>query len=105
MEIKITNEQKVHVKLNPKTSHGNPAALDGAATFTVVSGDCTVEPDADGLGATITSGTLVADSQISVSADADLGAGVDTITDTIIVTVTAPEASSFGIVADAPTDK
>lgn len=61
--------------------------------------------DADGLGAFLVSGSLVGDSQFQVSADADLGAGVITISDTVVLTVTAPLASSLGIVADAPVNK
>lgn len=102
MTIKITNEEKVHVKLNPVTANGNAAAIDGQASFTVVSGDATVVMDDEGLGAFLVSGVLIGDSQIQVSADADLGEGVDTITDTIILTVVAAEASSLGLTIDAP---
>lgn len=104
-EITITREQKVHVKLNPKTSGGNPAALDGAASFTVTAGDSTVAPDADGLGAFLISGSNVGDSTFQVDADADLGAGVRTISDTILLHVVDAEAANLGLTVDAPEPK
>lgn len=103
-EIAITSEQKVHVKLNPTTAAGSPSSLDGAATFAVESGDATVEPDADGLGAYLISGAAGV-SVISVSADADLGEGVVTITDSITLTVSDPFAANLGLVVDAPEPK
>ena len=41
-------------------------------------------------------------SEVLVSADADLGAGVVTIADTIGVTVSAAMAEQLGLQADAP---
>jgi hypothetical protein len=98
MDITISNEQKISVRLNPLTGAGNPATIDGPAAFNVESGDATVEPDADGLGAFIVSGAVGA-SVIRVSADADLGDGVRTIDEVINLTVTNPEAVSLGLAA------
>jgi hypothetical protein len=104
-EITITREQKVHVKLNPTTAAGNPATLDGAATFSVTSGDSTVEADGDGLGAFLISGDTVGDSTFNVDADADLGSGVRTISEQIILHVTDAEAANLGLVVDAAVPK
>ena len=98
--ISSTNEEKVLVSINPTTAAGNPATVDGVPTWTVVSGDCTVEPNADGLSAYIISGQPNVANLIEVSADADLDADeVRTITETIVYTVVAAEAQALGIVS------
>jgi len=48
LEITITNEQQVNVVLHPVTATGRPAQVDGAPTWTVQSGNSTVNPAADG---------------------------------------------------------
>ncbi len=105
MDIVITNEQQVLVHLTPVTSKGKPAPLDGAPVWAVTAGSCTIAPATDGLSCTIISGDDAGDSEITVSADADLGAGVVTISDAIRVTVNGAQAQSLGLTADAPTNK
>ena len=104
MLITITDEQKVLVTLAPVTAAGNPATLDGVPSWTVTSGDATVEPAADGLSCYLISGT-VGNSVIEVSADADLGEGVSPITDTIDLAVVSAQASSLGLVVGTPEAK
>lgn len=98
MDISITSEQKVHIKLNPVTATGKPASLDGPATFTLESGDATVSPDADGLSAFLVSGDAAGTSVVSISADVDLSGGVQTISESINLIVTDPLASSLGLI-------
>jgi len=105
MDITITSEQKVHIKLNPVTATGKPASLDGVATFEVTSGDATIEADADGLGAFLISGDAAGTSVVAISADVDLSDGVSTITESINLVVTDPLASSLGLIVDAPVSK
>lgn len=102
-EIALTSEQKVKVTLTPTTATGKPSSLDGAATFEVVSGDATVE-NIDELSAYIISGAAGV-SVVSVSADADLGEGVVTITDSITVTVSDPLAANLGLTIGEPEPK
>jgi len=102
MLITITNEQKVEVTLAPMTAAGNPATLDGAPVWEVVAGDATLEVAADGLSAFLVSGVADINSQITVTADADLGEGVITLTDTIDLAVVAAEASQLGLTAGTP---
>lgn len=107
LDLSLTTELKQHVKLVPKTSGGKDAPVDGVPVWTVVSGAGTVEPDADGLGAFIIS-TDAVDSTMTiyqVDADADLGSGVETISDTISLTTVAANAASLGLVADAAVPK
>lgn len=54
----------------------------------------------DGMSCYLISGT-VGNSKITVSADADLGEGVNTITDTIDLAVVSAQASSLGLVVGA----
>jgi len=104
MLITITDEQKVLVTLAPTTAAGNPATLDGTPSWTVKEGDAIVEPAPDGLSCTLISGT-VGNSVIEVSADADLGEGVATITDTIDLAVVSAQASSLGLLVGTPEPK
>ena len=100
MLITITNEQKVLVTLAPTTAAGNPATLDGAPSWTVVSGDATLEVSDAGLSAYLVSGEADINSQIEVIADADLGEGVVSLTDVIDLAVVAAQASALGLVVD-----
>jgi hypothetical protein len=100
MLITITNEQKVLVTLAPTTAAGNPATLDGTPVWTVVSGDATLEVAEDGLSAFLVSGAADVTSQVEVTADADLGEGVVTLTDVIDLAVVAAQASALGLVVD-----
>ena len=104
VSVTLTNEEKVRLSVQPRTAAGQAAAIDGAVDFTVQSGDCTIEP-IDASHCYIVSGTSASDSTILVSADADLGAGVTTITDTITATVTSAVAVNLGIITDPPVPK
>lgn len=103
LEIKMTSEEKVKITATPVTSTGNPAKVDGDVDFTVTSGDCTIER-VDPTSAFIVSGAP-GDSVVTVSADADLGDGVVTITDAITAHVSDPLATSLGLNAEAPVPK
>ena len=106
LEIVITNEQKIQVTLTPVTATNKPAQLDGPAVFEVISGTATIEMIADNpLSAFLVSGDLPGDSEIMVSADADLGEGVETISDIIKLTVAGAKAASLGLTVGAPVAK
>jgi hypothetical protein len=107
LNLTITTDEKVHVKLNPVTATGKPAVVDGVPVWSVVSGNGTIEPDADGLGAFLISTDAVdgIDTIYMVDADADLGPGVTDIQDTITLTTTNAQAQSLGLTSDAPVSK
>lgn len=105
LEITLTNEQKVTVSLTPKTATGKTATLDGVPTWEVVSGSATVVAAANGLSAVITSSDDPGATSILVKADADLGAGVEEIADTIAVNVEGARASNLGLSVGTPTPK
>jgi hypothetical protein len=100
LDISSTNEEQVPVTATPVTASGNPAQIDGALTVTVQSGDGTVLQDpAFPLVFRAVSGAVGGVTVYAVSADADLGAGVVTISDTVTYNVTSASAASFGLAA------
>ena len=105
MQIKLTNEQQVSVTLKPRTDAGKPAKLDGAPTWEVVSGESTVTAAEDGLSALIVSSDNPGDTQILVKADADIGEGVEEISEILEVTVAGASAKNLGITVGTPENK
>lgn len=105
IEVKITNEQKVLATLAPKSAAGKPAKVDGAPTWEVTSGDATLEVLPDGLSAWLISGDAAAESKIIVNADADLGTGVETITQEISLDVSLPKTTDLGLSIAVPVAK
>jgi hypothetical protein len=105
MDLKITNEQQIPVTLTPVTDTGKPAKLDGAPVWSVTSGDSTLIVAGDGLSATLVSSDTPGDTAYLVTADADLGSGVETISDTINLTVTGANAKNLGITSGPPEAK
>jgi hypothetical protein len=99
LDISLSTEQQVRLAITPMTPAGQPAPIDGEATWDVA-GDCTLVP----IDATSTwvVGHTVGDSVVTVSADADMGAGVVTIMDTATIHVASPMAANLGLSADQP---
>lgn len=105
MEIKITNEQKVGVTLTPKTDTGKPAKLDGVPTWDILSGNSTIEVADDGMSATLISGDDPGDTEIIVKADADIGEGVEELSDVLKLSVVGATAKNLGITVGTPEPK
>ncbi len=107
LEINLTNAQKVHVKSSPTNDEGGPASVDGPLNFGIAVGDLTLQPDADGLGCTITTGTAVGDFTVTAEGDVDLSTGIRLLKQEIILHVTeaVKEAVDLGLTADAPEPK
>jgi len=103
--VKITNEQKVNVTLSPKTDTGKPAKLDGAPVWSVVSGDSTVVPAADGMSADLISSDTPGDTTFLIDADADLGEGKEDLQETITLTVAGANAKNLGVTVGTPVAK
>lgn len=96
LDISFDDTQRMRgITLNPTKSNGQPTTIDGLATVAVQSGDATANVENDG-SITVTSGTP-GSSQILVSADADLGSGVVTISDVINVTIVGSLAVNLGL--------
>ena len=104
IEVTMDNEQKVLITANPMTTSGNPATLDGPLLVEVSSGDCTVQMISD-TSFEVVSGSQVGDSVIQVSADADLGEGVVTVSDAVVAHISGALATQFGLSAGTPEPK
>jgi hypothetical protein len=111
LDVQSTTEQKVPIRINPKTTSGKDAALDGPATLSIVSGNATAAPatqeqiDEDtaagnkGLVGYLVSEDTPGVSTWQISGDADLGEGVRTIVDGGSYTYNDPQAENFGLTA------
>jgi hypothetical protein len=104
LDITSTIEEKVYVKLAPKTASGKPATVDGIPVWNVAS-PATVEVDEDGMGAFLVSADTVGSSAWSVEADADLGDGIRTISEGGTYTYTDAQAEALGVTASTPVPK
>lgn len=106
VEITLTNEQKVRATLTPKTASGNPAPIDGKPDISVISGEATINNiSEDGMSFDIVSPDLPGDSQVLIEADADLGDGIETISDVIKVAVVGARAANLGLSLGTPEPK
>lgn len=100
LNIACSNEEKVKVTAAPTTASGKPAQIDGALTVSVQSGEGTaVQDPLDPLSFFAVSGDNPGDTVYLVEADADLGAGVVTIQDTVTLSVAGVAAANFGLSA------
>lgn len=102
----LKDSQQALVKIAPKSKAGNPAAVDGAPVWQ--SSDPTVvlvTPEADGLSATVSAVGPVGVATVTVTADADVGEGVKTISDGFNVSVEGGEASTLGFDLGTPEEK
>lgn len=105
LALTITNEQQIQVTVNPVTDAGKKAKLDGSPSWTVISGNSTVNVADDGLSAVLVSSDDPGDTQVSIKADADLGAGIVEVADVITLTVQGALATNLGLSAGTPTPK
>jgi len=104
LDITITNEQEIPLTLIPTTETGQPAKLDGIPTVTVISGNSTASVAEDGT-IVLRSADEPGDSDFLVEADADLGAGVQTISDIVHLHVSGAMAKNLGLTAGTPRAK
>jgi hypothetical protein len=99
-EVRMSSEMKALVTIAPLTLAGNPATLDGPAVFTI-EGACIVEQVADDSAQVYGSGPGT-DSVLTIQGDADLGAGVEPIMDTVVFHIDHPKAASMGTTVGTP---
>lgn len=105
-ETSITNEQKIPFTANPTTATGRPASLDGPLRASVLSGDGTIEQDpATPNTVKLVSGDNPGDTTYLIEGDADLGAGIELIQDTVTLHVVGARAANIGLVAGAVESK
>src|SRR5262245_27492916 len=99
----LTDLQKVTLSVSFVDAAGNPATVDGAPTWSSSDSSITVvTPSADGLTAVASTVGPLGTSEVSVTADADLGTGVTPVTGTLDVQVVASQATAATIGTGTP---
>jgi len=100
----LPNDHQVTASIQPIDSKGNPAAIDGLANWTSSNPAIASVQNvsADSLSADIVPGATLGSCQINVTADADLGSGVATISGVLDVQVAAGQAVGFTIQTAPP---
>lgn len=104
-EKRITNEQKINAVLNITTEGGKPAEVDGKPKWSVVSGAGGLVVSDDGKSADLISTDIPGETTYLVEADADLGAGVEPISDTIKIITEGAKAKNLGLTLGEPVNK
>ena len=104
LELNCTNEEKIKVTVNPVTTTGKPASLDGPITIIVQLGEGSVEM-VDDKSFFVVSGDNAGDTSYLVEGDADLGAGVVSVQDIILLHAAGALAANLGLVAEPPVPK
>lgn len=102
----LTDTQQVDLTVAFLDKANNPAPVDGVPVWS--SSDdtvLTVTAGADGLSATAVTTGKLGQAQVSVTADADLGAGTTSISGVLDVSVQAGAAVVANIAAGTPTEK
>jgi len=102
LEIDLTTQQQVLLSAIPKTLEGCPGALAGPVVYTLNTGNCTLVPVGDDRSVLIVSGDHAGYSVMLVSAEADLGKGVETITDIVVVHVIDAHTAVLGLTVGTP---
>lgn len=105
-KLVLTDIQEATLSVAFVDAAGNPAVVDGAPAWAVSDAALlSITPAADGMSAVVSANGPLGTGQVSVSADADMGAGVTTIAGTLDIEVLASAAVSIAISAGTPTDK
>lgn len=106
MGLILSDSQKFDATVGFVDKKGQPAKVDGVPSWTVSDPTIlSVEPAADGMSATVKAIGPLGTSQVSVTADADLGEGVRNVVGTLDVEVVAGEAVAANINAGAPVEQ
>ncbi|MFA5766819.1 MAG: hypothetical protein WC919_02770 [Candidatus Paceibacterota bacterium] len=105
MSLILKDNQRVTINVSPVDAKGNPAQVDGAPVWAVVGpGIVTLEPSTDGFTCVATTTGELGTTQLTVTADADVGEGIQTISGLLDVEVVGGVAVSLAIAAGVPED-
>ena len=107
MALVLPADHKVVASIEPIDANGNHASIDGVPAWSsssdAVASVTPHEDDGSGIySADIVPGTALGTCQINVTADADLGSGVTTISGVLDVQVVGGEAVGFKITTNPP---
>ena len=96
--LTLTSTQKARLSVQFLDSRGNPAAVDGVPAWMTDNSDVlALTPSADGMSCEVAALGVIGQATAQVNADADLGSGIVNIFGTLLVEVTAGQASSVTI--------
>lgn len=101
----IKDTQKFTASIRPVDAKGNPAQVQSGSIQWSGPDFLTVTPASDGLSAEVSANGPLGSGQVAVSADADLGDGVVTITGVLQVEVQAGQAVSLAVDSSQPTEQ
>jgi hypothetical protein len=102
--MNMTDSQQCVSTLKPVTKAGKPATVEPGSISWTGPSFVALTPAADGLSCTFVA-MGVGNDFYSVSADADLGAGVSTISGRFPCTVTPSQAATLGVDEGTPTEQ
>lgn len=108
MSLVLLDSQKVALSVQPIDAAGNPAKIDGVPAWSVVGANpeiLALEVAGDGLSCEVLTAGQLGTAQVMVSADADLGEGVKTISGVLDIEVQGGEAVSLNVSAGLPEPK
>jgi len=104
--LSMTVTQQVGLSVTFTDSKGNPASVDGVPTWLCDNTDVlALIPAGDGRSCLAQAVGAVGTSTISMTADADMGSGVEPIIGTLEVQVTAGKATQVVITAGTPVEQ
>lgn len=104
--LMLTDTQKAMLAITIVDAKGNPAVVDGAPEWSTSDASVlSVQPAADGMSAIVRASGGLGSAQVSVTADADTGAGIEPIAGTLDVEVIAGKAVAVSISAGAPDEQ
>lgn len=103
MNVTLTAVQKVEAAISVVDAKGNAAVVDGVPVWTASDpAGLTLTPAPDGLSCSIAAAGPVGTYQVTLTADADLGAGITPLVGILDVNVVAGEAVAIGFALGTP---
>lgn len=105
MSLRLLDDQRVSLSVQPVDAGGNPALIDGAPEWEVIGATpsiLTYQPADDGLSCDLETTGLIGTAQVRVSADARIGPDVRSISGILDIEVEAGEAVTLNIAAGTP---
>lgn len=102
IQVTLTTREKVVAKISPHVG-GIPIAFDGVAEWGIISGEGTVEAADDGMSAELVSSDLPGVTLYLVTIDADVGLGVQEVSE--LVQVTSLDTNGIFMSASQPIKK
>ncbi len=106
MAFTLTDSQQVPVSVAITDKKGNPAKVDGVPVWQVDNPNVlALTPAADGMSCLVAAVGPLGTAKVSMTADADLGAGITEIIGVLDIEVTGGTATTVVLTPGTPTDQ